>query len=309
MLSMIRVSRGLALGVRPMSSWGPTLAYLPSMGSLSPFKRSRQTRIGEQTGDESSDSAKAAEKLSMKTLLFGTEENLREEEQIERGFSSVMSRGKFVHEISRHSVKADKVEEYVELVSRVFPQIAADKENKIRLVGSWSHQVGDLDTFTHIWEYQGYDGYKHAIGRISKQDIYVDYLKQLRPLLRSRKCDFMLEFKFWGGTAAPRKMGGIFELRRYDLKPGYLLEWETHWRKGIEYRRKVMEPVGAWFTQLGSLNTVYHLWQFADLYDRSKSREKSWSQEGWADTVHKTVPLINTMRSEILLPLSFSPLQ
>ena len=61
--------------------------------------------------------------------------------------------------------------------------------------------------------------------------------------------DTRQEFAFWN-TAAPRALGGIFELRTYDLGPGNLLEWETHWRKGLECRRQVMEPVGAWFTQL-----------------------------------------------------------
>lgn len=63
------------------------------------------------------------------------------------------------------------------------------------------------------------------------------------------------------------------------------MEWEQHWRKGIECRRQVMEPVGAWFSQLGRLNRVYHLWQFADLEHRKISREKCWELPGWAETV------------------------
>jgi hypothetical protein len=136
------------------------------------------------------------------------------------------------------------------------------------------------------------------------------------------------EFSFWGGTAQPHHFGGIFELRTYDLQAGKLLEWEQHWRKGIECRRQVMEPVGAWFSQLGRLNRVYHLWQFADLEHRKISREKCWELPGWAETVrikkkktkthdpntnikqvHETIKLINTMESNILVPLKFSPLR
>lgn len=64
----------------------------------------------------------------------------------------------------------------------------------------------------------------------------------------------MQEFSFWP-TTPPRKLGGLFELRAYTLHPGNLLEWETHWRKGLEARREVMEGVGAWFVQIGDLNT------------------------------------------------------
>jgi NIPSNAP len=55
----------------------------------------------------------------------------------------------------------------------------------------------------------------------------------------------MQEFAFWN-TVPPRALGGIFELRTYGLKPGKLLEWEGHWRKGLEVRKNFMEPIGAW---------------------------------------------------------------
>ncbi|KAI0475307.1 hypothetical protein GGR56DRAFT_645466, partial [Xylariaceae sp. FL0804] len=41
-----------------------------------------------------------------------------------------------------------------------------------------------------------------------------------------------------------------------------------------------MEGVGAWFVQIGDLNTVHHLWQFANLEERKVRCERSWKQEG-----------------------------
>lgn len=116
----------------------------------------------------------------------------------------------------------------------------------------------------------------------------------------------MQEFSFWP-TTPPRRLGGIFELRSYTLHPGNLLEWEAHWRRGLKARREVMEGVGAWFVQIGDLNMVHHLWQFANLEERKIRREQSWNIEGWAETVHKTVPLIQNMQSRILVPMPWSP--
>lgn len=116
----------------------------------------------------------------------------------------------------------------------------------------------------------------------------------------------MQEFSFWP-TTPPRQLGGVFELRSYTLHPGNLLEWETHWRRGLQARREVMEGVGAWFVQIGDLNTVHHLWQFANLEERKIRREKSWSIKGWAETVHKTVPLIQEMKSRIMVAMPWSP--
>jgi hypothetical protein len=80
-------------------------------------------------------------------------------------------------------------------------------------------------------------------------------------------------------------------------------------QKGLEYRRQVCTPVGAFFSQLGPLNTVHHLWCYKSLADRRQKREAAWSVEGWADTVRKTVPLVDKMETRILYPTSFSNLK
>lgn len=158
----------------------------------------------------------------------------------------------------------------------------------------------------HIWEYQRYTGYHASLHNIWNHPDYHDFDSHLKKLINSKKTSLMQEFSFWP-TTPPRKLGGLFELRSYTLHPGNLLEWETHWRRGLKARREVMEGVGAWFCQIGDLNTVHHLWQFADLEERKVRREQSWGVEGWGDTVHKTVPLIQTMNSRILVPMEWSP--
>ena len=49
----------------------------------------------------------------------------------------------------------------------------------------------------------------------------------------------------------------------------------------------------AWFVQIGALNEVHHLWQFADLEERRARREQSWSIPGWGETVWELLDLVN----------------
>jgi hypothetical protein len=69
------------------------------------------------------------------------------DQEIEKSFSQVLARGKYVHSIVLHSVKPDKVDEYVKLVGDWYPKVAATPENHVHLVGSWRTEVGDCDTF------------------------------------------------------------------------------------------------------------------------------------------------------------------
>ncbi|KAK3342087.1 hypothetical protein B0T25DRAFT_466323 [Lasiosphaeria hispida] len=256
--------------------------------------------------------AKAAEREQdrkagpLTNLIYGTKEGREMDAQIEASFSQVLARGKYVHSIVFHEVKPECVDEYVDLVGKWYPAMASIPENKVHLVGSWRTEVGDCDTFVHIWEYQRYQGYHASLNSIRHHPEYPKFEQKLQTLIKGKHSSLMQEFSFWP-TTPPRQLGGLFELRSYTLHPGNLLEWETHWRRGLKARREVMEGVGAWFVQIGDLNTVHHLWQFADLEERKVRREKSWGIEGWADTVHKTVPLIEKMKSRILIPMPWSP--
>lgn len=270
-----------------------------ALGSLSTHRYLGEKRQSELNGQ-------STKRGAFSSLIYGTKEGQQLDRDIERSFSEVLARGKYVHSIVFHQVKPDKVNEYVDLVGEWYPKMASKEENRVNLVGSWRTQVGDNDTFVHIWEYQRYTGYHASLHAISEQPGFHEFDAHLKSLILSKKTSLMQEFSFWP-TTPPRRLGGIFELRSYTLHPGNLLEWETHWRKGLHARREVMEGVGAWFVQIGDLNTVHHLWQFADLEERKKRREQSWGIEGWAETVHKTVPLIQSMQSRIIIPMPWSP--
>jgi hypothetical protein len=124
------------------------------------------------------------------------------------------------------------------------------------------------------------DGYGLAFDFITIYQ-HANAYKEMLPFLASRSSQLTQEFAFFP-TAPPHAQGGIFELRSYQLKPGALLEWENAWlvfflellhalvvdvpsatrRRGIEARRKFVAPVGAWFSQVGRLNEVHHIWQY-----------------------------------------------
>lgn len=249
-------------------------------------------------------------KGKLSTLIYGTKEGRELDQELNRqvqaSFSQVLARGKYVHSIIFHEVMPDKVDEYTEHVGNWYPKMAGMADNKVNLVGSWRTEVGDCDTFVHIWEYQRYSGYHASLHSIASQPDFPGFDRKLKTLIKSKRTSLMQEFSFWP-TSPPRQLGGVFELRSYVLKPGNLLDWETYWRRGLLARKEVMEGVGAWFVQIGDLNTVHHLWQFADLEERRIRREQSWKVKGWGDTVHKTVPLIQSMQSRILIPCEWSP--
>ncbi|KAI8636014.1 hypothetical protein BD408DRAFT_454824 [Parasitella parasitica] len=161
----------------------------------------------------------------IEAVLYGSKKIKEIENQTH---SKMLARGKYVHELQIHRVKPEKVDVYKELVSKHLPKIANDPLNDVHLCGSWSVEIGQQDSFVHIWEYKGYPGHKQTLERLENDTSYIEFMNNLRPLLISRENNILLEFDFWQ-TSPPKVTNGIFELRKYNLKPGRLLEWEMYW--------------------------------------------------------------------------------
>lgn len=99
----------------------------------------------------------------------------------------------------------------------------------------------------------------------------------------------------------------IYEMRSYRLKPGTMIEWGNNWARAINFRRNNNEAYAGFFSQIGRLYNVHHIWCYKSYQERKESREKSWQQPGWDECVAYTVPLIREMHCRILVPTEFSP--
>jgi len=101
-----------------------------------------------QTRESSSKQESTKRKGALSNLIYGTHEGRQMDQDIEKSFSQVLARGKYVHSIVFHTVKPDKVDEYVDLVGGWYPKVASTQANHVNLVGSWRTEVGDCDTFS-----------------------------------------------------------------------------------------------------------------------------------------------------------------
>lgn len=109
---------------------------LGSLSTTPPTEEARQAETDTST-----------KRSGLSSFIYGTPEGQQLDKDMERSFSQVLARGKYVHSIVFHDVKPDKVDDYVELVGNWYPRMANDPENKVHLVGSWRTEVGDCETF------------------------------------------------------------------------------------------------------------------------------------------------------------------
>ncbi|KAM0788594.1 hypothetical protein ACM66B_001716 [Microbotryomycetes sp. NB124-2] len=251
----------------------------------------------------------SAVKDAVTALLHGSAEARAENAAAQH--SKLVGRNKYVHEFQKHKILPQHVEEYKEKIASYYKGIHDSNEFDTQLTGSWEIVVGEVDTFVHIWEYEGFPGFEQTKQAIKESRGHLEFFNhEILPLIQSRTAQLNQEFAFWQVAEPEQNKGGVFELRSYTLKPGSLLEWEHEWRVGLEARLKSgHKPIGAWFSQLGRLHQVHHMWHYESLEARRARREKAWAIDTWSGTVSKTVKLTDEMEASILKALPFSPMR
>ncbi|KAM0734274.1 Protein NipSnap [Formica fusca] len=233
---------------------------------------------------------------------------VRKIEPTKESHSRMLSDKEVIYALHTHNIRPDSIDKYLANYEENVNLIHSKKsELNCELVGSWTVEVGDLDQALHLWQYTGgYERIDHAQTVLSQDESYQRLLKERGNYLRSRHLQYLLAFSFWP-PLVKRKGLNTYEIRSYSLKPGTMIEWGNNWAKAINYRRNNDEPFAGYFSQIGRLYNVHHIWCYKDLQSRKETRESAWRSPGWDECVAYTVPLIREMHSRILSPTSFSP--
>jgi hypothetical protein len=97
------------------------------------------------------------------------------------------------------------------------------------------------------------------------------------------------------------------EQRTYTTHPGqwraYLALYEA---KGLEIQSRILgRLVGYYYSELGELNQIVHMWAYDDMNERSMKRALLMQDSGWLAYVAEMLPLLQKQESQILKPAGF----
>ena len=96
----------------------------------------------------------------------------------------------------------------------------------------------------------------------------------------------------------------IYEVRTYRLKPHTVPKFIEEFGKAYEHRKKISELAGFFFSEIGPLNQVIHVWPYEDAAEREKIRAESVKGGNWPP---KVTEYQEHMTTEIFTPWPFTP--
>ncbi|HKU09597.1 MAG TPA: NIPSNAP family protein [Bradyrhizobium sp.] len=104
----------------------------------------------------------------------------------------------------------------------------------------------------------------------------------------------------------------IIDLRTYMLSPGLLPDFlEKYEAEGLPIQKEYLGlPIGYFYTEIGALNQVVHMWGYESLADREQKRGRMEADPRWWDYRNRMTPFghLSNQENKILKPARFSPL-
>jgi len=96
----------------------------------------------------------------------------------------------------------------------------------------------------------------------------------------------------------------IYEVRTYHIQPRSLPEVLKRFGEAYEKRKEFSQLAAFWYTEIGPLNQIIHVWPYADIAERNKVRAEAAKSGSWPPAIGE---FIVSMNSEIFVPAPFSP--
>ncbi len=96
----------------------------------------------------------------------------------------------------------------------------------------------------------------------------------------------------------------IYEIRTYNLRPGTLPEVLDLFGERMEHRNKYSAPAAFWYTEIGPLNQIVHVWPYENAEERDRVRAAAQKDPNWPPPIGK---FLVDMESEIFVPFPGTP--
>ncbi len=96
----------------------------------------------------------------------------------------------------------------------------------------------------------------------------------------------------------------IVEMRTYQLKSGAVPKFLERFSEALPTREKHSKLAAFWYTEVGALNQVIHVWPYESFEARVAARAAAMKEPGWPPATRE---LTIEQKSEIYLPAPFSP--
>ena len=176
------------------------------------------------------------------------------------------------------------------------------REKLSQLAGFWHTEVGPLNQVIHIWPYADLN----ERDRIRSAAVATgEWPPDNSEFIVDARSEIFMPAPFFEPLTEP-DIGPVYDMRVYTYKFLDVPKALEVWAETIEPRMKLSPLAGCWYSDLGGLNQIVHMWAYRGFDERMRVREEARSKGLWPPK-GMLAPL--RQENKILLPAAFSRMQ
>jgi hypothetical protein len=211
-----------------------------------------------------------------------------------------------IYEMRTYDIKPGSLAEAIKRFGEAYEY----RKQLSELGAFWHTEIGPLNQIIYVWTYKNLAERASLRAAASKDPHWPPRLSQLSVAQRS---EILLALP-GAPELKPGKVGPIFEMRTYMLTPGDLPLAIENWEKALPKRSTISPVCAVWYSDIGVLNKLIHVWPYESLEQREEIRKKAvatgdWPPSALAKKEGRRVCVYASQENKIITPAVFSPVQ
>jgi hypothetical protein len=203
-----------------------------------------------------------------------------------------------IYEVRTYPMRPGTVPIFEERLAAALPV----RERYSKLAACWHTEIGPLNEAVHVWPYEDLSQRTRARAEAAK---HPEWPPKLDDIVIEMRSEIYNEAPF-KKTLPPGEYGPVYEMRIYLYQVGSMPTVLERWEEAIGEREKLSPLVALWYSEIGTVNTLIHIWAYKDLNERARIRAEAQKLANWPP---KTREFMISQQNKILLPAAFSPLR
>ncbi len=203
-----------------------------------------------------------------------------------------------IYEMRTYTLKPGTVPEYEAKFADALPH----REKYSKLGAFWHTEFGPLNQVIHVWPYENLE--ERARVRTEAAD-EPNWPPSSGGAIISMESEIMTPAPFMRPLGEQR-LGNIYEMRIYQYQPGSIPEVIKRWSEAISSREQHSPLAACWYSELGVLNRLIHIWPYKDMDERAAVRAESVKDPYWPPPTRE---FLISQENKLLIPAGFSPMK
>tara|TARA_B100000686_G_scaffold212411_1_gene219328 strand:- start:5858 stop:6496 length:639 start_codon:yes stop_codon:yes gene_type:complete len=211
-----------------------------------------------------------------------------------------------IYELRMYTTKPGKMKHVVNSSATVAQKIR-NGDTYGKLIGHWWSQIGKMNQYVHMWEYQNVDEMRRLRSELSSRDDWKkEFVPLVGPYILSQEIRLLRSLS---DLKKPSNINNFYELKIINLNIGKAGQWITGFNNLVNKIENESLNIGVWQTELSNPNEIVSIWSHSSVERMQMFWEKLENNSLWKKFMDFQESSVKEEQTIILRPSSCSPLQ